>query len=79
MGNTKNPRYLPVWRWLSSGAQLAPKAGLSRSYLSKRLRDEVAFTANDIEAICEVLEEDLLSLLTSAARAVRSPKNGRRS
>lgn len=61
-----------------SGAQLAVSAGLSQSYLSKRLRDEVAFTANDIEAICEVLGEDLIALLNSAVRAARSPRNGRR-
>lgn len=56
-----------------SGAQLALKAGLSQSYLSKRLRDEVAFTANDVEAICAVLGEDLLALLSSAVRASRQP------
>jgi len=56
-----------------SGAQLALRAGLSQSYLSKRLRDEVAFTANDVEAICKVLGEDLEQLLVAAARASRRP------
>ena len=35
-----------------SGAQLASKTDRSQSYISKRLRDEVAFTANDVEEIC---------------------------
>lgn len=34
---------------------LAEKAGVSRSYLGKRLRDEVPFTLNDVEAISKVL------------------------
>lgn len=34
---------------------LAEAAGLSRNYLSKRLRDEVPFTLNDVEVICDVL------------------------
>lgn len=38
-----------------SDLALAKAAGLSRSYLGKRLRDEVAFTLNDVEAICEAL------------------------
>lgn len=61
-----------------SGAQLAVRAGLSQSYLSKRLRDEVAFTANDVETLCEVLGEDLMTLLSSAVRAARPPGSGRR-
>jgi transcriptional regulator with XRE-family HTH domain len=36
-------------------AALATATGLSRNYLSKRLRDEVPFTLNDVEVICEVL------------------------
>jgi transcriptional regulator with XRE-family HTH domain len=55
-----------------SGAQLAAMAGLSRSYTSKRLRDEAAFTANDVEAICEALGEDLLQLLSAAVRRMGS-------
>jgi transcriptional regulator with XRE-family HTH domain len=38
---------------------LAKKAGLSRSYLGKRLRDESSFTVNDIDAICEALGVEL--------------------
>jgi transcriptional regulator with XRE-family HTH domain len=34
---------------------LATTAGLSRSYLGKRLRDEAPFTLNDVEAICVAL------------------------
>lgn len=59
-----------------SGAQLAARAGISQSYVSKRLRDEVAFSANDVEDICEALGEDLLTLLHSAVRASRRAKGG---
>jgi transcriptional regulator with XRE-family HTH domain len=38
---------------------LAEKAGLSRSYLGKRLRDESSLTVNDIENICAALGVDL--------------------
>ena len=38
---------------------LAKKAGLSRSYLGKRIRDESSLTVNDIDAICEALGVDL--------------------
>lgn len=51
-----------------SGASLATKTGMSQSYISKRLRDEVPFTANDIEVISDVLREDLLVLITTAAK-----------
>lgn len=34
---------------------LAESAGLSRSYVGKRLRDEAAFTLNDVEAISNAL------------------------
>ena len=54
-----------------SGAQLASKAERSQSYISKRLRDESAFTANDVEIICEVLGVDLLDLLRAAVMASR--------
>jgi len=60
-----------------SGAQLAIKTDRSQSYISKRLRDEVAFTANDVEDICEVLGEDLLGLVAAAARAAGHTRNGR--
>jgi len=54
-----------------SGAQLASRVGRSQSYIAKRLRDDVPFSANDIEDICEVLEEDLLMLLHAAVRNSR--------
>jgi DNA-binding phage protein len=34
---------------------LAEACGLSRSYLGKRLRDEVPFSLNDVQAISEAL------------------------
>jgi transcriptional regulator with XRE-family HTH domain len=34
---------------------LATSAGMSRNYLGKRLRDEVSFTLNDVEALCKAL------------------------
>lgn len=34
---------------------LAAAAGISRSYLGKRLRDEAPFSLNDVEAICKAL------------------------
>jgi transcriptional regulator with XRE-family HTH domain len=36
-------------------AAMARATGLSRTYLSKRLRDEVPFTINDLEAISVAL------------------------
>lgn len=41
---------------------LADATGLSRSYLGKRLRDEVPFTLNDVEAISKALGLDLPKL-----------------
>jgi len=54
-----------------SGSQLATMAGRSQSYISKRLRNESSFTANDVEMICTALGEDLLNLVIRAARVVR--------
>jgi len=45
---------------------LAERADMSRSYLGKRLRDEVAFTLNDVEAICTAMREDLPGLMQAA-------------
>jgi transcriptional regulator with XRE-family HTH domain len=42
--------------------ELAAKAGISRSYLGKRLRDEVPFSLNDVEAISLALGLDLPKL-----------------
>jgi len=53
-----------------SGAQLAGMVGRSSSYISKRLRDEASLTANDVEVICEALNEDLAQLVITAARSM---------
>jgi len=63
---------LALTRHRKSGAQLARLIDRSQSYMSKRLRGEASFSANDLEAICKVLDEDLLRLLTSAVRAMRA-------
>ena len=63
---------LAMVRHRISGTQLAGMIGRSQSYMSKRLRNDASFTANDVEAICRVLHEDLLKLITSAIRAMRS-------
>jgi len=52
---------------------LAEKAGLSRSYLGKRLRDEASLTSNDIEALCEALEVDIIKFATLAIRRIKRP------
>lgn len=62
---------LALTRHRMSGAQLAARIGRSQSYMSKRLRGESSFTANDVAAACEVLGEDLLHLLTNAVRSTR--------
>lgn len=62
---------LAMTRHRVSGAQLAKMAGRSQSYISKRLRNESSFTANDVEMICIALGEDLLNLVIRAARVVR--------
>lgn len=54
-----------------SGSQIAEKIGRSQSYVSKRLRNDASFTANDVELICRVLHEDLLKLITAAVRTMR--------
>jgi transcriptional regulator with XRE-family HTH domain len=55
-----------------SGNQLAGMIKRSQSYMSKRLRGESSFSANDLETICQVLDKDLLELLTAAVRRMRS-------
>lgn len=54
-----------------SGSQLAAMVGRSQSYISKRLRDEASFTANDCESICQALGEDLVQVIVAAARNTR--------
>ena len=56
-----------------TGAELARRTERSQSYMSKRLRAEVSFTANDVSDICEALSVDLEALLVAAARASRRP------
>ena len=63
---------LALTRHRMSGAQLAVKIGRSQSYMSKRLRGEASFSANDVAAACEVMGEDLLRFLTAAVRSMRS-------
>lgn len=50
---------------------LADKTGISRSYLGKRLRDEAQLTSNDLEAICEALDMDLLEFAREALRRLK--------
>jgi len=59
-----------------SATQVAARTSRSQSYISKRLRDEVSFTANDIDEICKVLNEDLVQLVVSAARAATAARKG---
>jgi len=54
-----------------SGSQLAVMIGRSQSYVSKRLRDEASFTANDAEIICTSLHEDLLEVMIRTVRSMR--------
>lgn len=58
-----------------SGAQMAGMIGRSQSYVSKRLRGESSFTANDVESICRALNKDLLELLTAAVRRMRQSRD----
>jgi len=62
---------LALARHRLSGNQLAVKIGRSQSYMSKRLRGESSFTANDVAQACEVMGEDLLRLLTRAVRSMQ--------
>lgn len=50
---------------------LASKAGMSESYLGKRLRDLSPLTANDIEALCKVLGEDIFQFISAALDAAK--------
>lgn len=63
---------LALTRHRVSGSQLAVMTQRSQSYISKRLRNDASFTANDVEDICEVLGEDLLMLLRKAVMASRN-------
>lgn len=59
-----------------SGVVLAQRTKRSQSYISKRLRDETSFSANDVEDICEALGEDLFELLRAAVLGSRRSKAG---
>lgn len=50
---------------------LAKKAGLSRSYLGKRLRDEASLTSNDIEALLDALGVDIMTFANDAVRRIK--------
>lgn len=63
-------RILMAERNLTAKA-LAEKAGLSRSYLGKRLRDEASLTSNDIEAILAALDVDIITFANDAVRRIR--------
>lgn len=65
---------LAMTRSRVNGTQLAGMIGRSQSYVSKRLNNGAAFTANDIELICDVLGEDLFNLCRSAVMASRQAK-----
>lgn len=63
-------RILMAERHLTAKA-LAEMAGLSRSYLGKRLRDEASLTSNDIEAILAALDVDIITFANDAVRRIR--------
>jgi transcriptional regulator with XRE-family HTH domain len=52
-----------------SGKSLAAMIGLSQNYVASRLRDERAFTVNDIEAISAALGIPILDLVRDAGVA----------
>lgn len=52
---------------------LAQKSGLSRSYLGKRLRDELSLTSNDIEALIHALDVDIITFANDAVRRIKKP------
>lgn len=58
-----------------SQRDLATKTSLSQNYLSKRLRDLVSFTLNDLETIAPVLGVTDLRILQNAARSVEEGLN----
>lgn len=55
-----------------SGTRLAAAAGLSQSYVSRRLLDKASFTINDIEPICAALEQDLCPFLATVLRSMEN-------
>jgi transcriptional regulator with XRE-family HTH domain len=51
--------------------ELSDRAGLSTSYLSKRLRGDAPMTLNDLDAICKALDEDIMEFIASAVEAAK--------
>jgi transcriptional regulator with XRE-family HTH domain len=61
-------------KWVS-GAKLAAATGLSQNYLSKRLRDELPFTLNDVERIAKALDIDATILVLAPLAGVSSVRS----
>lgn len=59
-----------------SGAAVSLAAGLSQTYVSKRLRDEVPFTLNDVELLCKALGIDYVLFMEFALSRVHSAQPG---
>lgn len=55
---------------------LAHRAGMSESYLGKRLRDISPLTLNDVEALCRALGEDVLAFIVAALDAAKARESG---
>ena len=53
-----------------SSVLLAERANMSRTYLGKRLRDEVSLTFNDVDIICAAMREDPAGLIVRALRTL---------
>jgi transcriptional regulator with XRE-family HTH domain len=53
--------------------KLARAAGLTESYLGKRLRDDAPMTINDLESVCAALGEDVEDFFTAAIEAAKTP------
>lgn len=60
-------------KWMS-GARLALAANMSQNYLAKRLRDELAFTLNDVERIAGALDVDCSVLVAESLSAYEREK-----
>lgn len=54
-------RTLLAWHNISA-AELARRTGMTQPYVSRRMQGGVAFDVDDLEAIAEVLEVDVLDL-----------------
>ncbi|AYR00921.1 hypothetical protein PP636_gp52 [Arthrobacter phage Hestia] len=57
--------------------ELAARAGLTESYLGKRLRDDAPMTINDLESVCAALGEDVQAFFVAALQAAKDPDAGR--